>query len=237
MGHRGGRRRTGAKRGQQLLRVLVDGQHPVALEQWCELTLHRCSVLEHVAGTRGRAEVVFEHEVLAVLVAHDVDARDMRIDAPGRVDVDHLAAKVLRAEDERGRNPAVAQDSLVVVDVVQEEVERTDPLDQAALDVGPFVLRDDARDQVEREDPLEAFLLAVDREADPLVEEREVDAVPPFLEVLGAEHRELLGEGAIVRSWHTGCLEHLVEERARLISAVEREDGCLRGGGHADLSG
>ena len=45
----------------------------------------------------------------------------------------------------------------------------------------------DARDQVEREDPLEPFLLAVDREADPLVEERGVDRAAPLLELLDAQ--------------------------------------------------
>ena len=116
---RGGRRRDGAKRGEQLLRVLVDAEHAVALEERRELALHRGAVLEHVAGARGRAQVVLEHEVLAVLVAHDVDAGDVRVDAAGRVDADHLAAEVARAEDELGRDPAVAQDPLVVVDVVR----------------------------------------------------------------------------------------------------------------------
>ena len=52
-----------------------------------------------------------------MLVAHDVDARDVGVDAAGRVDADHLAPEVPRAEDELGRDLPVAQDALAVVDV------------------------------------------------------------------------------------------------------------------------
>jgi hypothetical protein len=48
---------------------------------------------------------------------------------------------------------------------------------------------------------------------DALVEERDVDRVPPLLELLDAERRELLGEHAVVRPRPGGRFEHLVEER------------------------
>ena len=54
-----------------------------------------------------------------MLVAHDVDAGDVRVDAAGRVDADHLAPEVARAEHELGRDPPVAQDPLLVVDVLR----------------------------------------------------------------------------------------------------------------------
>ncbi len=230
--HGGGRRGDVAQRREQLLRVLVDAEYAVALEERRELALHGGAVLEHVAGARGRAQVVLEHEVLAVLVAHDVDAGDMRIDAAGRVEADHLASEVPRAEDEIGRDFPVAQDALTVVDVGQEGVERVHALDHAALDVVPLVARDHARDEVEREDPLEPFLLAVDGEADALVEERRVDRVPARRELLDAQRRELLGERAVVGPGSAGRLEHLVEERPGLIAALEGENGCLGRGGH-----
>ena len=93
-----------AQRREQLLRVVVDPEHAVALEQRRERPLHRLAVLEHVARARGRAQVVLEHEELAVLVAHDVDARDVRVDAAGRVDADHLAPEVAGTEHELGRD-------------------------------------------------------------------------------------------------------------------------------------
>ena len=167
-----------------------------------------------------------------MLVAHDVDAGDVRVDAAGRVEADHLAPEVPRAEHELGRHLPVAQDALAVVDVGEEGVERVHALDHAALDVIPLLARDDARDEVEREDPLEPLLLAVDREADALVEERGVDRVPPRRELLDAQRRELLGERAVVRPRPAGRLEHLVEERPGLIAALEGENGCFGRGGH-----
>jgi hypothetical protein len=225
----GGRRRDRAQRGQQLLRVLVDAEHAVALEDGSELTLHGGAVLEHVARARGRAHVVLEHEVLAVLVAHDVDARHVRVDAAGRVDADHLAAEVARAEDEIGRDLALAEDPLAVVDVVQKGVQREHALNHAALDVIPLGARDHARDEVEREDPLEALLLAVDREADALVEERRVDRVAPGRELVDAELGELLGEHAVVMPRLARRLEHLVEERRRVVATLVGEDRWLGG--------
>ena len=227
---RGGRRGDVAQRGEQLLRVLVDAEHAVALEQRRELALHRGAVLEHVAGARGRAQVVLEHEVLAVLVAHEVDAGDMGVDAAGRVDADHLAPEVPRAEHELGRDLPVAQDALAVVDVGEEEVERVDALDRAPRSMcSHSAARDDPRDQVEREDPLDPLLLAVDGEADALIEERGVDGVAPRLELLDAQRRELLGEHAVVRPRPAGRLEHLVEERTGVVAALVGEDGGLGG--------
>src|SRR5207342_672472 len=115
----------------------------------------------------------------------------------------------------------VSDDSLFAVDVVQEEVERAHPLDQATLESIPLRAGNHARDQVEREDPLEPLLLSVDREADPLVHERELDRVPPLLELLEAEPAELDGESTIVRSRGSGRREHLVVERSGIVGLTE----------------
>ena len=151
----------------------------------------------------------------------------MRVDAAGRLDADHLAHEVARAEQERARDLPVADDPLLAVDVVQEEVERAHPLDQAALEPVPLRAGNHARDQVEREDPLDPLLLSVDREADPLVHERELDRVPPLLELLEAEPAELHRESAIVRPRRSGRREHLVVERAGIVGLSEW--GCGHG--------
>ncbi len=138
--HRRRGRRDGAQRGEQLLRVLVDAEHAVALEERRELALHRRAVLEHVARARGRAQVVLEHEVLAVLVAHDVDAGDVRVDAAGRVEADHLAPEVARAEHELGRDPARrAGCAGRGRRRARKRLSALHALDHAALDVLPLV--------------------------------------------------------------------------------------------------
>ena len=156
----------------------------------------------------------------------------VRVDAAGRLDADHLAHEVARPEEQLARDLPVTDDSLLAVDVVEEEVERAHPLDQAALEPVPLRAGDHPRDQVEREDPLDPLLLAVDREADPLVHERELDRAPPLLELLEAEPAELHGESPIVPPRLPDRLEHLVVERAGVVRLPERPGrrgwGCGR---------
>ena len=54
-----------AQRGQQQLRVVLDGADAVALEELREGALHDAAVGEHVADAGGNAQVVFEDDELA----------------------------------------------------------------------------------------------------------------------------------------------------------------------------
>ena len=151
-----------------------DRRDAVLAEQLGEQPHHHLAVLEHVAHAAGHAQVVLEHVVAAAAVgvggAHDVDAGDVRVDAAGDVDAHHLGAELRVAEHLLGRHDAGLEDLLVVVDVVDEAVQRRDALAQAALHLAPLVRRDHARDQVERDQPLGAgavlVLGAVDGEGD-----------------------------------------------------------------------
>ena len=113
------RRRDRVQDCEQLLRVLVDAGDAVQLEELRERALHRRAVLEHVARARGDAQVVLEHEVVALVVADEVHAGHVRVDAAGRVDADHLAHEVARPEEQLARDLPVPDDPLVVVDVVR----------------------------------------------------------------------------------------------------------------------
>jgi len=118
------------------------------------------------------AQVVLQHVELARTRADHVDARHVRVDAPGHVDAAHLRA-VLRVRQHpiRGHRSAV-QDPLVVVDVVEERVQRAHALKEAALEHAPFVRRDDPRDQVERDQALGPGVLAGHGEGDAETVER-----------------------------------------------------------------
>ncbi len=88
-----------------------------------------------------------------------------------QVVADHLAAEVDVAEHEVGRHDAVVQDLLVVIDVVEELVDRRDPLLDPALDDPPVGGGQDARDEVERQDAIDRVALGIDREGDPEIVE------------------------------------------------------------------
>ena len=81
-----------------------------------------------------RADVVLEHLPGAVAVAHEVAAGDVAVDAAGRADAVRGAGERGPRDDELPRHLAVVDDLARVVDVVDEVVERADPLRQAALD-------------------------------------------------------------------------------------------------------
>ena len=97
--------------------------------------------------------VVLDHLPAAVAVAHEVAAGDVRVDAAGRADAVHGAGEVRAGRDQPPRHEPLADDLARVVDVVDEVVERADPLREAALDRTPFLAAEHARHEVERERP------------------------------------------------------------------------------------
>ena len=145
---------------------MLDRRHAVEREQLGEQPHHHLAVFEHVRHARRHAQVVLQHVELALAGAHDVDAGDVRVDAAGHVEAGHLGAVLRIAEHLLGREQAGLEDLLVVVDVVEEGVERADALAQARGELAPLVRRQHPRDDVERDQPLVAVLLAVDREGD-----------------------------------------------------------------------
>ncbi len=93
----------------------------------------------------------------------------------GHVDADDLAAEVASEHDQLPRHDPVVQDLLPVVDVVNEAVERPNPLSQPSLDDRPLGGGDDAGNRIERQDPLGALLaVGVDGERDAAMQERPV---------------------------------------------------------------
>jgi hypothetical protein len=141
-------------------------------EELREQPHHHFAVLEHVRDARGHAQVVLEHAELACIVADDVDARDVRVNAAGDIDALHFRAVLRVTEHLLGGNDAGLQDLLIVVDVVDEGVERPHPLLEAGLEAGPFLRGKHPGHDVEGDQPFGAFLLAVHRkgDADPVEE-------------------------------------------------------------------
>ena len=162
----GDRLGDGAEDVEEVLRIPLDRPDVVVGEDLRPHPLHHATVLDHIGDTRGRPEVVLENVELAARVAHQVAADHVGVDAAGDLDPAELAAVPTRAEDELRRHEAAAEDLLLVVDVVQEQVERPDPLLEPTLDPPPLLRRDDPRDEIERDDLLEPARILVDGEGD-----------------------------------------------------------------------
>ena len=90
----------------------------------------------------------------------------MRIDILRRLDAQHLRPEGGVEKDEFRRHQPGLDDLLVVIDVVEEDVDRLHPLNAAPLDQVPFGAVEDARDQVERDQPLGRAAFGIDGEGD-----------------------------------------------------------------------
>src|SRR5258708_19474415 len=105
--------------------------------------------------------------MLARTGPYDIDAGDVRVDASRNVDPLHLGPVLRIAEHRLGRNLARANDLALVVDVMQEKIQRLDPLAQARFQPTPLGGRDDARNHVERNQPLSSAPASLDPKGDP----------------------------------------------------------------------
>ena len=151
---------------QQLLRVVLDRRDAVPGEQVREQPHHHLAAFQHVGDAGRRAGVVLQHVEVVRPDADDVDAGDMGVDAAGRVQPLHLRQVAGIVQHQPLRHLAGAQDLLVVIDVVQEGVERLHPLRQPLLEMPPFGGVEHAGHDVERDQPLGIAALAIDREGD-----------------------------------------------------------------------
>ena len=134
---------------------------------------------------------------------------------------------MLAGVDDVAGDDAVVQDLPLVIDVVQEQVERGDALGQAALDDVPVGGRDDARQQIVREDALGAFVAAVDGEGDALVEEGQVRLLLAPQQFLGRQPGQLLVQLPVRTARLRLAVEHLVEGVGQRVAGEQVRRGWV----------
>ena len=194
-------RRDAAERRQQRRRVVAHRPDAVLREGERQHAGQRGAVLEHVGDAARRPEIVLEHAVDAVAVAHEVDARHHAARGVRHRDAEGLALEAVGRHHERARHDAVGdRGCLADVEVVEEAVERRHALDEAALDRRPFLGGNDARHQVHRPHPLDARGLAVDREGDAETpEDRVAQALAPA-ELFGGDRAQAGDQAPVGRA-------------------------------------
>ena len=136
---------------------------------------------------------------------------------PRRVDAHALrAVKGGRANDFLG-DDLVLEDLLVVVDVVDEVVERVDALFEPALDPLPLLGAHDAGDQVERKNALRAGGVAVDVEGDAHLQQQTLGGTLAAQQLPVFERLNGLEQQAGFRPDLAAGVEHLVMKTISLI--------------------
>lgn len=218
--HAGVVQRAGAlERFQQQVRVVVDGGDALGGEQLGEQPHHHLAVFEHVAHAAGGAQVVFQHVVGAVAVAHQVDPGDVGVDVAVQVQALHGDLVALVGQHLLGGDDPGLDDALLVVEVGEEQVQRLDALDAAALDHAPFAHGDGAGDGVEGNQALGALLVPIEGEGDTGPVEQQVGFAPPLGKQFFGGFGQPAGELPVVRTAIAARVVHLV----------------IKGAGHAGL--
>ena len=115
---------------------MIDGQHFGGLKSFGENARHDQPVLQHVGNAAGSANVIFQDVKLTGLgIADQIDPADMRKDSARNFHTHHFATEMRTGVNQRTRNSAVFQNALLAIDVLQEKIQRQDPLGEAAIDV------------------------------------------------------------------------------------------------------
>ncbi len=158
------RRRDTLQVVQQHIRIVLDRLDRVARKQLGKQPHHHLAVLEHVRHARRHAKIIFEDAEATVVVAYYVDAADVGVHAARNFDALHLRTVLGVTENLLGRDHARLQNALVVVDVGDKCIQRTDALFQTGLEPRPFIGGENTGHNVERNQPLGAGVFAVDGE-------------------------------------------------------------------------
>jgi len=214
------RRREPAEVAKKLMDVAFDRPHRIAREQIWQDPLHDVPVGQHVRDARRGPQVVFEHEELALVVSNQVDAGDLAVNAVRHGQALDLPHVLRAAEHDLRRDRTLLQDELGAVDVVQEQVQRRQPLLETRLEAFPGPGRDHARDDVEGEDLLVALLVRVDGEGDPVVAKHLHGELVAALQLGRAEPVQALVEPAVDGPRLAVSRKHFVIEAVGLVGGT-----------------
>ena len=138
----------------------------VVREEFRQHALHHGAVLDHVRDAARHPQVVLQNVELAVGVPHQIGAANVRPDAVRRADAGAAGTVFAGFQHVLFRDHAIAQHPPVVVDVVDEGVERPHALLEPARDLVPLRLQDQARHDVERPLAVDVGAVVVDGEGD-----------------------------------------------------------------------
>ena len=125
---------------------------------------------------------------------------------------------MLRTVDEMAWDDAFLQDAAILVDVLEEHVQRGEPLNQPALDRLPFVRRDDARQQIVGKDALGALVVAVDREGHALMQERAVGILLAVAQIRRRQLEQAAMQRLVRLARLARSIEHLVVAVVECVS-------------------
>ena len=137
----------------------------------------------------------------------------MRIDIAMQINALHTGLILIVGQHLLRRNEAGLQNMLLVVNVMQEGIERPYALANAAIEHRPFGGRNNARHAVERDQPLGAVIVAVDVEGDAHPVKQQLSLFPLALHGLVIGLLQPLPVGVVVATVFSLSQKHLIKKR------------------------
>ena len=210
--------RNGFQSLEQFARIDVHRSDPQAFEQPRERPLHQVAVLQNVGDAGRHPQIVLEHVDLPVAMAHQIGPGDVAPDASRRINAAALRAIRRGGADHLFGDDFVLENLLVVIDIVDELVQRVDALAEPAFDPVPLLGANDARDQVEWKDALRAGGVAVDVERDPHLQQQTLGRTLAAEKLPFFKRLNRFQEKTGLRPGTSPAFEHLVVKTFRLVA-------------------
>ena len=170
---------------EQLFRICLHRQYISTFEKLRKRPLHDLAILNHVRDARWATQVVLQYVNLPVSRANQIGSGDVAPNPSWRLHPLYLFQKAFARLDHVLRQDSIANDLLVVIDVVDKHVQRTNPLLQTPFDVEPFLLLNHARNEIKRPYFFRSCGVTIDIESDSHVEKLVVSRTLPTLKFAG----------------------------------------------------
>src|SRR5262249_62193220 len=105
---------------------------------------------------RGSPQIVLQHSPPSIRISNEIDAGDVDAHAPVGSDPAYLRQVSARGQHHVRGDAVLRQDATVTVNVVQEHLERADPLLESSADAAPVLCRHHPGKDIEAENLLGA---------------------------------------------------------------------------------
>ena len=108
-----------------------------------------------------------------------IGARNVTPNPRGRIPTNALLPVGFGRENDVFRQDPVFQNALMMINVIDEKVQRSNPLLEAGIDSAPFGGGNNSGKNIEREDLFDSGLFAIDIESDAHLEQRLLGGLLP----------------------------------------------------------
>ena len=137
------------------------------LEYFRNNPFHNRAVFQHIRHTGRYAQVIFQYIKLAIFIAHQIRAADMSPDAKTRSDAFAFFTVIFGLLEDKLRDDAVADNFLIVIQIVNKHIQRRQPLLQARCCFIPLTAGNNPRYNIKRPGTVDIATFGVYRERHP----------------------------------------------------------------------